>query len=289
MCCDSGSSSPPPAPDYTAMAMASKEAAQTQAQTAKEQLSWAKDQWSQQWPITQQYMQKMMDTSDAQTQMQREQMSNAEKDRARYESTYQPLENQLVTTAQGWNSPARSARESGAAMGDVATAFDQQRKSSLATLESYGIDPSQTRFGALDLGTRVAQAAATAAAGTQSRKNTEATGLGLLSEAINIGKGYPGQVSQSYAGATQAGGGAANTGAAGINAGLSTGSTYSNMMGSPLGWTQASNSAMGTTGNTMVGGYKAAVEGSHEAAQQQGNMMQGIGSLIGGAAAIAMM
>jgi hypothetical protein len=274
MCCDSGSSAPPP-PDYSGIAMASAEQAKQQAQTSKDQLAWSKEQWNQQWPVTQRYMESMVANSDAQT-------ANAAHDRARYEQTYQPLEDKLVSTATGWNSPVRAEQESGAAQADVATAFDAQRKSALSTLESYGIDPSQTRFGALDLGTRVSQAAATAAAGTQSRKNTEATGLGLLGEAINIGKGYPGQVSQSYAGATSAG-------SSGITSGLNTANTYGNMMGTGLDWSKASTGSLGTWGNALNQSYGNQMDAAKLNQQGQSNTMQGIGSLIGGAAMLAMM
>lgn len=274
MCCDSGSSAPPP-PDYSGIASASAEAAKQQSETSRQQLDWSKEQWGQQWPVTQKYMQSMMDNSDAQT-------AAAAKDRARYEGTYQPLEDKLVSTATGWNSPVRAEQESGAAMADVSSAFEQQRKSALSTLESFGIDPSQTRFGALDLGTRVSQAAATAAAGTQSRKNTEATGLGLLGEAINIGKGYPGQVSQSYSGATQAG-------SAGITSGLNTANTYGNMMGTGLDWSKASSASLGQWGNTLNQGYQNASNSAQINQKGQADTMSGIGSLIGGAAMLAMM
>jgi len=257
------------------VASASKEAAAAQREIAADQLSWSREQWAEQWPVTQRYMESMVGATDAQ-------LGNAARDRARYEGTFQPLENQLVRTAQEWNTPARASQEAGRAMADVAQSFEAQRKTALSTLESYGIDPSQTRFGALDLGTRVAQAAATSAAGTQARRNTEATGLSLLGEAINIGKGYPGQVAQSYGGATTAG-------QAGVNAGVNTAGTYGQMMGSPLGWAGASNQVLGNWGNTMNQNYQNSINAAKVDNDASGNMMSGIGSLIGGAIGLAMM
>lgn len=268
-------SSPPP-PDYSALAQSSAEAAQLQSQTSREQLDWAKAQYADMAPQTKAYMTAMTASTD-------QQMANAQTDRQRYEQVYQPMENQFVQTAQNWNSPERAQQQAAAAQADVATAYDAQRKNALSSLESYGIDPSQTRFGALDLGTRISQAAATAAAGTQSRQQTEAMGLSLQGEAINIGKGYPGQVSNAYAGATAAGN-------AGIGAGLNTSTTYGNLMGTANQWANSSNSAMG------IGAGIASSQGQYATATNAANAQAGAGTaagvgsivgMIGGGIAIA--
>jgi hypothetical protein len=259
----------PAAPDFQALAASNSEAAHLQAKTSAEQLDWAKAQYADQAPATKAYMQSMTDSTN-------QQLANAQKDRARYESIYQPIESQFAQTAQGWNAPARANQQAAAAEADVGTQFEAQRKNALSSLESYGIDPSQTRFGALDLGTRVSQAAATAAAGTQSRRETEAMGLSLQGEAINIGKGYPGQVSQAYAGATQAG-------QAGINSGLNTSSTYGNLMGTANQWAATSNQALGM--NTQLAGAQGqyglgVIDANAKSSSATG---QGIGMIAGAA------
>ena len=165
----------------------------------------------------------------------------------------------------------------------MANQFNAARKSALSGLESYGIDPSQTRYGALDLGTRVQQAAATAAAGTQSRRNTEATGLALQGEAINIGKGYPGQVAQSYGTATSAGG--AGLGAA--NQGFATGA---GAMGNPTAWGALGNSGLNTGISALHTGYGDELSGvtANNNIQQAGWKMAGslVGSALGAASMI---
>lgn len=306
--------SPPPAPDYTpliqqsqASADASFKIAQMQQQTSREQLDWAKQQYNDQAGQTSRYVNAMVTQMNAQDTMAwhqqalaDQQAAQAQSDRQRYEQLYQPLENQLVDQAQTWNSPARAGEQAAQAMADVNSNFNQARTAALSNLESYGIDPSQTRFGALDLGTRIQQAAASAAAGTQSRLQTQATGLALQSEAINIGRGYPGQVAQSYAtanqsaaGANQSFAGAAGSGGAGINAGLNTASTYGNLMGTGATWAGLGNQSMGVGLSGLSGaiggmntGFQNQLGSAQYSANVAGNQAAGIGSMVGGALAI---
>jgi hypothetical protein len=264
-----GKESAPPPPDYSGIAAANEKAAELSYKTGQDQLAWAKEQYADIAPTTKAYLNSMINNSDQQT-------ANAEADRKRYESIYQPVENKFVDTANGWNSADRSNQQAGAAMADVSNTFDQQRKGALSSLESYGIDPSQTRYGALDLGTRVQQAAATAAAGTQSRLQTEATGLALQGEAINIGKGYPSQVAQSYAGATSAGG-------SGIDAANRTLGTAGGLMGSPTQWMQTGNQANAGAVGALNTGYNNALSEASFNNNVQSSMWGGIGKLAGGA------
>lgn len=259
-----GKQSAPPAPDYAALAASSAQAAQIQAQTSADQLAWAKQQYADMAPQTHAYM-------DAMTSNMNQQTSNAQQAQQTYNTTYLPIEQQFASQATNYNSPARAAQNEAAAQGDVASAFAGQRQAALTSLEGYGIDPSQTRFGALDLGTRVSQAAAMATAGTQSRLQTEAMGLSLEGQAINTGRGYPSQVNQSYQGAAASGG-------QGIQAGLNTSNTYGNLMGTANQWANTSNNALG------VGANVAAAQGQYGLGIAQANAQQsaGIGSLIGG-------
>lgn len=268
-----GKGDAPAAPDYTPVAQSSVEAAKIQAQTSQDQLDWAKQQYADQAPQTQKFMSAMTGQTDAQT-------ANAAADRQRYQSIYQPTEDKFVQEANNWNSPDRAAQASGAAMADVATQMGAARNAATANLESFGIDPSQTRYAALDLGSRVQQAASQAAAGTQSRLNTEATGLALQGEAINIGKGYPGQIAQSYAGATTAG-------QSGITAGLNTSSTYGNLMGTATQWGGLSNNSNGMAVNALNTGFNNQLGSAQLKEQQSQNFASGLGSMIGGGLAVA--
>lgn len=262
------SSSAPTPPDYQPIAQSDETAARLAAQTSQQQLDWAKQQYNDIAPYTKAYLQSMTSASD-------QNLQNAQKDRSRYENLYQPVENQFVNEAQTYNSPDQANQRAGQAEADVASAYAGQRQAALSQLESYGIDPSQTRYGALDLGTRISQAAAQAAAGTQSRQQTQATGLALQSEAINIGRGYPGQVAQSYATAQ-------NTGQSGLNAFNNQSNTYGNLMGTATQWGNQSLAGNAGAVGAMNTGFQNQFQNYQESAQIASQNASGIGSLVGG-------
>jgi hypothetical protein len=262
-----GKKTTPTPPDLGPMAGASADVAKMQQQTATDQLNWAKEQDANNNKI----LGRVLDT---QLPIMEEQANNARKDRARYEEKYQPLEDNLIKEFQSYDSPERMATERGRATADVTAAFDAQRRNALSRLESYGVDPSQTRNAALDIGVRTQQAAAQAAAATGATRNVENTGRALRAEAINIGKGMPSQVAQSYGQSIAAGqagiGGANQTTATGAGA-LTSGN---GAMGQALqGYGQSANIQSQGFGNQMQ---------AYNAQQQaSSNMMSGIGSLAG--------
>lgn len=264
-----GKGGAPSAPTYQdAMLYNSQIAASDRAaQVSEDQLNWAKQQYADQAPLTKQYMQSMIDSTQ-------QNMQNAQDAQAYYKSTYQPIETSFAQTAQGYNDPARAAQRSAAAQADVANAYAGQRQAALQSLEGFGIDPSQTRYGALDLGTRIQQAASQASAGTTSRLQSEAQGLALQGEAINIGRGYPGQIAQSYQTAS-------STGGAGINAGLGTSSTYGNLMGSPTQWAGLQQSGLQGAGQTLNNSFQNQMSSFNANAAIAQNNASGIGSLVG--------
>lgn len=259
----SSNSSPPPAPNYQPIADAESANAKLSAQIAQEQLDWAKQVYSDNKPITDQVVQGFLDTQNFNTKA-------AEDDRARYVSEYQPLEDSLVNDANTYNSPAKRDLEMGRAQSAVGQSFDTARLNSTRDLESYGINPSATRYGALDVGLRANEAAAKAAAGNQAGLATDATGRALRSEAINVGRGYPGQVAGTFGTANNAGSGA-------VNSENSTTQTASNSMGNPTSWMGESNQALQGWTSALNAGFNNA-NTSFTSGQ---NSSTGLGALAG--------
>lgn len=256
------------APDYSSVATADEQAAQLQSDTAAQQLQWAQTQYNQEEPYVQSYLQSQTANSNQQT-------ADAQNLENQYTSVTQPLETQYANQAQNYDSAAQQQTNMNSAEGDVANNFDAQRQSSLSSLESYGIDPSQTRYSALDLGTRVQQAAATAAAGTQSAINTQTTGMGLEANAIAQGENLPSQVSQAYSGST-------SSGATGIGTATNTSTAYGNLMGTaPQYYGLANQSDQGAVGALSTGynNQESSVEENN--ANTSAGYQQG-GALIGG-------
>lgn len=254
---------------YAALYDALSSQSATSAAESQASLDWSKQQWLAEEPYTVNYMNAMIDATNAET-------TAAQNQQSFYDTTYKPIEAQFAQTATGYNTPERAQQQSAAAQADVAASYSQQRQSALQNLESYGIDPSQTRYGALDLGARISQAGAQAAAGTQSRLNTEATGLALEGEAINTGRGYSSNIAQAYSTAT-------NAGSSGVNAGLNTSSTYGNLMGTPIQWGSLSTNQANSASNTINTAYSNELAGFNASNAVAENTSSGIGSLVGAA------
>jgi len=194
----------------------------------------------------------------------------ADADRKRYEDIYQPLEDQAAQRAQDYSSPERQEYEAGLAEARVAYEFERARQAAQDRLESYGVDPSQMASGALDLGTRLAEAQAQVGAGNEARRATEQYGDQLLSNAINTGKGYPQQVVGQSGAAGQFGNQATNTG-------LATTASGANTMGTPGTWQQIGNQALGQWGQVLNAGFQNAMD-QYNANQQSSS---GFGSVVG--------
>ena len=265
-----GKAEAPPPPDYTDIAAASEEAARYSFEMSKDQLAWAKEQYANDSEITNRVIDSELLRMDANDRA-------AAEDRARYERIYQPLEDDAVRDAQDYASEERKNYEAGKASAAVAQQFDAARQAATQNLESFGVDPSATRYAALDLGSRTQQAAAQAGAANQARDQTEAMGNAMRSEAINVGRGYPGQIAGTYGTALQSGNAA-------VNSTLATTASGASTMGTPTQWQGTGTQALGTWGNTLNMGYQ------NELAAFNANQTasSGIGSLLGAGLGVAM-
>lgn len=256
----------PPPPDYSAIAAASERAAELSYKLGREQLDWAREQYAKDselyGKIIDGFLSDMEETSRI-----------AAEDRAFYKDFFQPLEKALADDAASYDSPERRQREVGAAQAAVAQQFDAARENAQRELEAYGIDPSSTRYGALDIGVRAAQAAAQAAAGTAASNRVEDNARALRSEAINVGRGYPGQIMNAYQTSQGMGGGAAGVVGQGTQIGAQTMGTAPTYMG--LG-----NQSLNTWGNTLNMGYQNQL--AHWQANQQSSGWGSALGLIGG-------
>ena len=261
-----GKNTAPPPPDYSGIAVASERAAELSFQLGQEQLAWAKEQYASDREILDRVVNAAMERQEIND-------ADARRDRKRYETVFQPLEDRMAQEAIDFATPQRQRLEMERAQSTVAQQFEAQRRAALQNLESFGVDPSSTRFAALDAGSRVAQAAAAAGAGNQARAQTEAIGRALQSEAVNVGRGYPGQVAGTYATALQSANQAANTQLGGTASGAST-------MGTGVQWTGTGNQSLGAWANALNMGYNNALA----AADFNSKQSSGIGGLLGGIA-----
>ena len=259
-----GKSSAPAAPDYTPIAMA--DMANTAAETdyANKQLAWAKEQYADSSAITQQVVDSALKTQDLQQQ-------EAVAANQRYTEVYQPIEDKLVDQVNNWDSASRVDQQQGAAEATAEQQGAQARTAAQQNLESFGIQPASTRYAAMDVGNRTATAASAAAAGTNAANLAQQQALGLESEAINVGRGYPGQISNAFSGSVSAG----NSANSAQNSTVQTGSNTMNS-GFSTGMSLA-NSSLANWGNTLNMSYNNQL-GQYNANQQASS---GIGSIVG--------
>jgi hypothetical protein len=262
-----GKSSAPAAPNYAPIAASDEFGAQLQYNLGQQQLQFGMDQFNEIAPYEASFLSQESNASAAQAQQ-------ASAEQQYYNQTYQPIQTALATEANNYNTPGNANRMAGMAMADVSNTFNANKAATLGNLESYGIDPSQTRYQALDLGANISQAAATAAAGTQSYLNTQNTGMGLQQNAVNTGMGYAGQIASNY-------GGAATSGSAGIGAFNQTTNTAVNSMGTPSSYFSGATNANNGAASALNMGYNNALSGSQFEAQQSQSLSSGIGSLAG--------
>ena len=265
-----GKNDAPEPPDYSGIIKASKESADLAYKTSKEQLDWAKEKYASDKAISEKVINSALNRQDIND-------ANADKDRERYENIYQPLEDQLAQEAQDYANPERMEANVARAQADVAQQFDASRTRAMQNLQSFGVDPSSLRYAALDRAANVQQGAASAAAGNQSRQQDETIGRALRSEAINVGRGYPGQIAGTYGTALQSGN-------QGINSALATTASGANSMGTGIGWQGAGNQALGTWGNALNSGYSNALAGW----QADQSASSGIGGLLGTALGVGL-
>jgi ubiquitin len=260
----------PPPPDYGPLIAASERASEKAYAMSDEQFAWAKQAYAENKQITDLTTTAFLDAMEYNNE-------NARKDRARYESVYQPLEDALVADATSFASEERKATEMGRAQAEVGQQFDAARQNAQRDLEAYGINPSATRYAALDIGVRTAEGAAKAAAATEAARNVDETARNLRAQAIDIGRGYPGQSLAAGSAAGAAGGQAGSTALGQTASGVGA-------MGTSAQYAGLGSGALGTAGNLMNQGYENAL-GAYEANQSASS---GVGSLIGTVAGAAL-
>lgn len=259
----------PAPPNYRGLNRMARQQMRFSQNYMRQQMDWAKKTYADNKQITDKVVDSFLD-------QQRVNSKNAAADRKRYEQIFQPLEDSLANEAKSYATQERRDSEMGRAEAGVGQEFEAARVNAQRQLESFGINPGSTRFAALDIGVRAQEAASKAAAGNQAAERVDATGRALRSEAINVGRGYPGQIAGTYNTSMQAGNQA-------INGNLSQTASGANIMGTGAQWAGINNQTMQGYGNILNQNY--ANQMSQFNANQQGS---GIGSLLGLAGSLGM-
>lgn len=162
-------------------------------------------------------------------------------------SRYLPVMSKQIDTAMNYDSPENIARWRALSTAQIAKEAQAAGDSAKANLVSYGVKPTDARFGALDFGLKMQQAATTAAQNNAIRLGVEQQGANLRQGVINTGLQEAGLANQTT-------GTAASTGVLPVTAGtsyLGAASPYMN----PLGYSTAALGGYGQTGNIYNQAY----------------------------------
>lgn len=124
----------------------------------------------------------------------------------RWRNNYAPVENALIADAAKYNNGAEAERQAGLAIGDYATAFENQRNTRNMQLQQYGINPTSGMYASANRALNLQQSGMSAYAANAARSAAEALGWNKKLQVAQLGQNYinatnsAGQVANSSVG-----------------------------------------------------------------------------------------
>lgn len=253
----------PSTPDYSPIVNAFNSIASTAGTNGANSLKWAQDQVANNKNLTDQVNNGLVDTQGTYDAAGKQRLDSSGK---MISAGDQNLKDQYAK----YTDPTRVQSDMGAAEANVGQAFDAARNASTQELESYGVNPSATRFGALDIGVRTQAAAAKAGAGNVAARTDAQLADQTNQEILNQGNAETGQATNLTSTGNTAGVGA-------VSNNLANTASGANVLGTGLQWTGAQTGALGGASSTMNTGF----QNSADAAKISNSSSSGLGSLLG--------
>lgn len=268
---DSGGDTPA-APDYGALANASKESAQLVTDLGNRQLQESQRQYDQNMAVAKPII-------DKQTALMDQQVTQGNESYQSYKDNYQPIEQQLAQDVKNGTSSydtsgavrAAAEREASRAASDVSSAQANTNDQTTRAMLSMGVNPNSGKFAASRLATDVMGAAQRAGAMTNARDSAVATDYAKKTDMVNAGRSLVGLANTSYSGANTSGN-----------------SAVSNQTGVSANYTNGLNAGVNTiAGGQQIGlnGLSASTNGQASAynagLQRDSANASGLGSLLG--------
>ena len=174
-------------------------------------------------------------------------------DRRRQQTVFQPLQDRFIREAQLHDTPGRQKMAANEARADVFQGAKVQNDAMDRELASMGVDPRSGRWGSIRRSMGIDTGLAAAGASNMARNRVRAEGRALRADAINLGSGLAVNPLSSF----QAGSQALASGINGAQQGIS-------------------NQIQGLSANQNV-----RIANAQTAAQGQGAMFEGLGTLAG--------
>lgn len=230
----------PTAPNYAPYTTAFQDIANSAKTNSDSSMAWAKDQVANNKGLLDQVNKGLLNTQDQfdQTAATRTGQAN--------DAIGTGLQNLKEQYAK-YTDPNRKAADMGAAEAGAAQGNEAARNSSMAELESYGLNPGAVRYAGLDAGARLQDAATRVGAGNIAGRTDDALADTTNQQLLTEGNAVAGQANQNAATA-----GGAGTGA--VSGANTTAATGGSLMGTGLQWAgQGSNALTGAVSATNTG------------------------------------
>lgn len=203
----------------------------------------------------------------------------ARQDRARYTSTFRPVEDQFVKEASTYGSEARQRQAAAEAKADVASSAATARAVDERNAASMGINPRSGRFAGIRASTNMETSLAQAGAANTARQGVRDRALALKADVVNLGKGLPASAAAGASGSVSASGTALGGAQASNGQALAApGIVSQGFSGQMQGY-----AGMGSTLNTQYGLQLDKWKAEQQLAAQGA---AGIGSFFGGIAGL---
>ncbi|MCE7797850.1 tail fiber domain-containing protein [Sphingobium sufflavum] len=264
-----GGSSSAPSPDPQI-----GQAALKQAKLGEDWLAISKEQWAAENKRNDTMAELTKEVSAEQLAASRQAQEWASEDRARYKSVYQPMQDDLISSAKTWDSAERQGSVAAEARADVINNATRQAASRERTMAAAGISPTSGRYAGVERAADTGTALAAAGAENTARSAVRKEAIALKGDAVNMGNGLPSSAASSLGLGVSAGSTAAGTTAAG-NAG------YTQSMGVlQSGYGTAMNGYAGQA-SALNGLYGNQIQAWQAQQQSSGGFMSALGSIAG--------
>ena len=257
-----------PAPDYTPLANASKEAAEIMRGLGEKQLAFSEKMYNENSPL-------LKDIATKQGAMMDQQMAQGKDYYDYLKDTYRPVEKGIVADALSFDTDAYRNSLATKAAADSGVAFNRTRQANERAMASMGVNPNSARFQGIGSQAALMQSANRAGAMTGARERAQQTGYARKLDAAGLGRNLSGASTAAYGSAANAGNSAgANYQSAGLNymsgmnQGAATIGSGQNMQLSGLGNVLNSQTQMAMSGN-------------------ENSVLGDLGGLMGGAASMS--
>ena len=254
------------APDYGALADASKYAADKMSVLGQQQIDFSQQMYDENSPL-------LRDIATKQGLMMDQQMEQGEDYYAYLKDTYRPLEQGIVADAQNFDTDAMRNQLATKAAADSGLAFSRTQKANERAMASMGVNPNSGKFQGLGNQSALMQSANRAGVMTGARERAQQLGYAKKLDAAGLGRNLSGASTAAYGGA--------------VNAGNSAGQNYQSAGMNNLQGMGQGSATIGSGLNMQLSGLGNVLNSQTSAFVNSNDSMLGdIGGLMGGAASM---